>query len=55
MKAKELAELLLRNPDFNVQCVFCDTSKSYLDYTFVDVCGIADIGYSNNIIVLDTE
>ena len=60
MKAKELAELLLKNPDFEVQCVFVDASKCsvdhiYPDYNFVNVCGIADIGYSSKVIVLDTE
>lgn len=60
MKAKELAEELLKNPDFNVQCVFVDISACsvdhlYPDYHFVNVCGIADIGYSDKVIVLDTE
>lgn len=60
MKAKDLAALLLKNPDFDVQCVFVDTSKCsvdhlYPDYHFVNVCGIADIGYSSKVIVLDTE
>ena len=60
MKAKELAELLLKNPDFDVQCVFADTSECsvdhlYPDYHFVSVCGIADIGYSSKVIVLETE
>ena len=60
MKAKELAEQLLKNPDFDVQCVFADTSKCsvdylYPDYHFVNVCGIADIGYSDKVIVLDAE
>lgn len=56
MKAKDLAELLLKNPDFDVQCVFVDTSKcSVVDYHFVNVCGIADIGYSDKVIMLDTE
>ena len=58
--AKDLAELLLKNPDFDVQCVFVDTSKCSAehfasDYYFVNVCGIADIGYSDKVIVLDTE
>lgn len=60
MKAKDLAELLLKNPDFDVQCVFVDISKCsadhmHPDYHFVNVCGIADIGYSDKVIVLDTE
>ena len=60
MKAKRLAELLLENPDFEVKCVFVDISKCSVDHIFPDyhymnVCGIADIGYSSKIIVLDTE
>lgn len=60
MKAKELAELLLQNPEFEVQCVFADTSKCtidhlYPDYHFLNVCGIGDIGWSEKVIVLDTE
>ena len=60
MKAKELAELLLKNPEFEVQCVFADTSKCSVDYLYPDyhtlhINGIADIGYSDKVIVLDTE
>ena len=60
MKAKELAELLLKNPDFEVQCVFCDSSVCspehlYPDYITLNISGIADIGYSDKIVVLDTE
>ena len=60
MKAKELAELLLKNPDFDVKCVFCDTSKCSLDYLYPDyyfknVTGVADVGHSEKVIVLDAE
>lgn len=60
MKAKDLAELLLQHPDFEVKCVICDTSKCSIehiwpDYEFLNISGIADIGHSDKVIVLDTE
>ena len=60
MKAKELAELLMKNPDFEVQACFVDTStctldsgKLYPEYHTLEVSGIADIGYSDKTITLD--
>lgn len=62
MKAKELAELLMKNPEFEVKAYFVDTSdcnwdsgKLYPEYHTLDVSGIADIGYSDKVIVLDLE
>lgn len=60
MKAKDLAELLLQYPEFEVQCIFCDTSKCtidhpYPDYHSVNVCGIGDVGWSSKVVVLDIE
>ena len=60
MRAKELANLLLQNPEFEVKCVVCDTSicspeHPYPECNSLDICGVADINYSNKIIVLDTE
>lgn len=55
MKAKELAGLLLQNPDFDVKV--CVVSKTTIDspwphYDFFDVDDIADVGYSSKEIVL---
>jgi hypothetical protein len=58
MKAKELAEKLMEYPYFDVECLFADTSGAsaddvFIDYRSIDVIGIADIGYSDRVIVLD--
>jgi hypothetical protein len=56
MKAKDLAELLLKNPDFDVKGCYVDISKlehSWSDYHFFDISGIADVGYSDKVIILD--
>ena len=55
MKAKELAELLLEHPDFDVKGLFVDyfSDSPYPKYHNLTICGIADIGYSDKKIVLD--
>lgn len=60
MKAKELAELLLKNPDFEVQCVCVDESVKMIDarwalYRTLKITDVADVGYSSKVIVLATE
>lgn len=68
MKAKELAEKLLQNPDFDVEFLFttyyetevwtdngiikAQTGKQVDKYKNVD---IADIGYSDRVIILTGE
>lgn len=59
MKAKELAEQLLKYPDFDVEFSVCTDYPTY-DYPWVDfttfrVDGIEDIGYSSKIINLDVS
>ena len=55
MTAKELAEELLKHPDFKVKGVFVDyfSSSKWPEQHNLKVCGIADIGYSDKVIVLD--
>ena len=54
MKAKELAEKLLEHPDFEVKSIFIDYFSGYYPkYHNLKVAGIADIGYSDKVIVLD--
>ena len=58
MKAKELADELLKNPDFDVELIYM--TYEHDDTTFPDVYkynikGIADIGYSDKVILLDGE
>ena len=57
MKAKELAELLLEHPDFEVRGVFVDyfTSSQWPRYHNLKICGIADVGYSDKKIVLEID
>lgn len=58
LKAKELAELLLQHPDFDVQGVFCDNENNtgkWPEYKFFDITGIADIGFSAKTIILSYE
>ena len=57
MKAKELAEALLRNPDFEVKFCFSeinDSSYGMSVRSFENV-EIADIGWSDKIIVLSGD
>ena len=57
MKAKELAKLLLEYPDYDVQLIIPTTCPkcSFFDYTSYNVNGIADIGHSEKVIVLNEE
>ena len=60
MKAKDLAELLLENPDFEVKGCYVDTSKCDIDhlwpeYNIFTISGIADVGYSEKVIILDYD
>ena len=54
MKARELAEQLLKNPDFDIAFVTVDSPVGfgYNIRKFRNI-GIADIGYSDKIIRLD--
>ena len=56
MKARELAEKLLEYPDFDVECLFADTSGASADDVFInnrslDVIGIAYISCINTIVL----
>lgn len=51
MKAKELAEILLKNPDFEVTTGFSIDG----DWYFFNVIGVSDIGNSDKIIRLEIE
>ena len=55
MKAKELAEKLLEHPDFEVKSIFTDyfSGSTYPEYRSLKVVGIADICYSDKVIILD--
>lgn len=54
MTAKELAEELLKHPDFKVKGVYVDYfNDGKLNYIWPKVIGIADISYSEKEIVLD--
>ena len=57
MKAKELAEMLLKYPDFDVQMVISelDNSKWGMTVRTFDIIGIGDIGHSDKVIQLDNE
>ena len=60
MKAKELAEELLKHPDFDVELTYMTFKRDGMHTQFPDVynykiTGIADIGYSDKIIILDGE
>lgn len=54
MKAKELAEELLKHPDFDIKFHFMgfdDTEKWPIMFSFDNV-NICDIGYSDKVIIL---
>ena len=51
MKAKDLANILLENPDFEI---VCDTTDEDFNLERHLVIGIVDIGYSDKKIILDT-
>lgn len=59
MKAKELAELLLKYPDFDIKIDICTERPTYdypwINYTSFKVKGIEDIAYSNKVIALEVE
>lgn len=57
MKAKDLAELLLEYPDFEVTTVFSERDNSEYGLTVrqFKACGIGDIGHSDKIIQIDFE
>jgi hypothetical protein len=60
MKAKELAEELLKYPDFEVELSYMTFIRDGIHTPFPDVynykiMGIADIGHSDKVIVLDGE
>lgn len=56
MKAKELAEQLMQNPDFEVQAMFVNhQEKGWPNYQTLSVDGIADVGHSSKIIILDVN
>ncbi len=53
MKAKELAELLLEHPEFEVHFnVFDEDGRMFKFYV---INGIGDISYSEQVIVLEEE
>jgi len=55
MKSKELSDLLLKYPDFEVSmCLFeVDGSGYGLDCRTFEVTGIGDIGHTDKILELD--
>lgn len=57
MKAKELAEIFLEHPDFDVQVVCmtggCTYNHPYPEYTTCEIDDVADIGYSSKVICLE--
>ena len=60
MKAKELAEELLKHPDYDVEFVYSTFIRDGIHTPFPDIysykiIGIADIGHSDKVIVLDGE
>lgn len=60
MKAKDLATLLLEHPDFEVVGCYVDTSRCDIEhlwpeYKTLNISGVADIGHSDKVIVLDCE
>lgn len=60
MKALELAKLLLQHPEFEVELIYADTSSCSAIfpqplYETLKISGIADIGHSSKVIVLDYE
>lgn len=57
MKAKDLAEELLKNPEFEVEMSLWVYKEDHRIPTIetVKIVGIADVGYSDKVIVLDGE
>jgi len=55
MKAKDLIEILKENPDFEVRVnmlIPCEKGLSLVTHEIID---LKDIGYSSEVIVLDSE
>lgn len=57
MKARELAELLLKNPDFEVRTTisYHNNTTWGISYASGNIIGIAGIGYSSSVILLDND
>lgn len=60
MKAKELAEILMKNPDFEVDALYTeiyDDKFGYgaINYQTFEVVGITDVGYSEKVVTLDLQ
>lgn len=59
MKAKELAEQLLKYPDYDVEFDICTALPTYdhpwPQYQSYRICGIGDAAHSSKVIVLDVE
>jgi hypothetical protein len=57
MKAKELAELLMQYPDFEVTTTVSDPDNSEYGMNFrkFKAIGIGDIGHSSKVIQIDFE
>lgn len=60
MKAKELAEELLKHPDFDVELIYMTFERDGIHTPFPDIYnykikGIADVGHSDKVIILDGE
>lgn len=56
MKAIELAEKLLEHPDFEVKAIYLHPSIGWgLTMEKYNVSGIADVGYSDGVAVLDLD
>lgn len=57
MTAKELAEKLLKHPDFEVRMCIGEQDDSAYGFTVRDfkVTGIGDLGYSDKVILLSVE
>ena len=60
MKAKELADELLKHPDFDIELTYMTFKRDGIHTPFPNIYnykikGIADIGYSDKVIILDGE
>lgn len=58
MKVKDLIEKLKNYEDFEVEAVFVNNANpngKFMDLSTFKVIDIADIGYSDKVIVLDLE
>lgn len=52
MTAQELIKILEKHPDFEVQFIFGDTMQGVLDMRVLNNLDIADVGYSDKVILL---